>query len=164
MKQPIEESAATLLTIDETSEDRHDREEMEWTERSEVLCRTYLERAKASSEAHDKKRKKWKTILMVLSVPSGLVPIASGVIESYLPKLFTLVSLLITGMLTGLIAVYQPGIKMENHDSASAKYDELVIDIYSTIGVPKRTRVAADVVLTNFKLRLINLNNSTPPI
>ena len=162
----MEEDVGLSPVSSYSSSDRHDRLEMEHTSKTDALCNTFLLDSQTYSESHNTKRKFWKNIHNCLKLPATLLPIVGGVVQPHLIDypLILMTIFLLSALFSGLLTAIDPSGKRERHDSASARYGELALHLQTVLATSKRNRIAADVMITEYKLRLIELNNSTPPL
>ena len=146
----------------ESSSDRHTRSEQEWTSRNSELCHAFYSRACEASQKHHLKFKRWRKVHHALGLPSVILPLVAATLQPYLVDTgnshypMVLVALMLaSAIVSATLAFVDPSKKREAHDQASARYDELSVHIET---------VLANVLITEFKLRLINLNNSSPSL
>jgi len=155
------------IDISDSSSDRHDRIEMEWTSKNSELLHTFGERAHNASKAHGIKTKKWKKIYLCLGIPSVIIPVIAGILQPYLSKdyeVILVILMLLSGMLSACLTFINPSQKQERHDNASHKYDVLATNIETILAIPKRNRVQADLTINEYRLKLNHLGEISPSL
>ena len=148
------------------SESDISREEMKWNSNNSDLLLKWSIQCEKSSKAHGKKAKTFKILYSWFGLPPILIPIALGVLQSYLREYEIVVSLLmvLTGSLSGVSTFFDFSRKRSLHLESENDYNELFLKIESILAIPRRNRNAADVTITEMLFRLNALNAKAPAL
>jgi hypothetical protein len=157
-------------SVQSSSLDNPDREEMLWDSRIETLLKGWGDECKEKSESHNKAAKKKKCLHRSLAIPSIVVPLFMAAINQMYSEDVELsvwinsIGYFLTGSLTGVNTFINYASQYEQHYIADARYYELYTEIESVLVKKKKNRVQADVVLEQIKNKYEHLNKTSPDI
>lgn len=157
-------------SVESSSVDNNNREEMMWDSRLETLMKGWGDECKEKSEAHNKAAKKKKCLHRSLAIPSIVLPLFMAAINQVYSEDVELsvwinsIGYFLSGSLTGINTFINYASQYEQHYIADARYYELFTEIESILVKKKKNRVQADVVLEQIKHKYENLNKNSPDI
>ena len=148
---------------DNSSVDR-DRIETAWGVKSEILLQEYSQICKKKQLTCSQKYLYYKKLNNLFNLPCICIPlILSGlqpIIADYV--MITNVSLILTGILSGINAYFGHSKKSERFHSHDNLYAQLSMSIDLELNKRKRDRIAADVFVERSHLQLSFINSTFP--
>lgn len=157
-----------LLRLSTTfSQDRDDpmRVEMMWAKKQETYLTNIAQECNLLSKTHERLGRRYRRFYMALSVPSVVLPLVIGTIET-LDKNVMLVTVGMTcvSILSGLSTFLDFGRKSESHYTSEQDYSDLESEITLTLVKPRAFRIPADVFLERVNHRFSTIHRTSPNI
>ena len=145
-----------------------DREEEAWSRQAERLVCAWSAEWHLRRDAHYAARRWWKRLHYLIDVPGVVVPIMVSGVWGKLPReegsTIATATLTLSGCVTALGTVLQPGTKAEQHLHAAERYADLISDAEEVLAKARRHRPEVDLCVLGFKMRSDSLLRSSPPV
>jgi len=165
MEQKLIEESNTPPNVKEYSLDDTHRIEMMWDLKNSGLIQKWADDARKQSKLHGICARKNKHKFVVISIPTMVVPVLVGSLNSYLSdyQIIQCLLMLCSGFLSVIQTIFNYGKKSEKHFSFESLYGELANQIDAELIKGKKHRQQADVFLEHTLNRVNALNGSAPP-
>ena len=166
----MRETSASMLFLRANTGAGEDmvREEEAWSPQAERLVCAWSAEWHARRDAHHAARRWWKRMHYLLDVPGVVVPIIVSGVWGKLPReegsTVATATLTLSGCVTALGTVLQPGTKAEQHLHAAERYADLISDAEEVLAKARRHRPEVDLCVLGFKMRSDSLLRSSPPV
>jgi len=141
-----------------------ERIEMKWNDDIEMKITEWSEDCEKIALLHDKASKRKKLLHYGLSFPMIIVPLIMSFSNQFwggdhiYSNYINSFGYLVVGTLTGLSTFLNYGGKYIQHEVASNRYREVVMDIESILIKKRKFRVACDVIIEHIKSQIECLN------
>lgn len=148
----------------ETSDDKN-RKEMLWTGKIEEKLNMWHHSCITNAKWHSVKAKHHRKIFYGLGIPAAIIPMMLASASELLDddwKIFSVMSLILSGILNIISGFLTPGQKSEAHLNFNALYNELAVEITSELVKPQSYRYDADVFIQRIMDNYNSLNNRAP--
>jgi len=153
-----------MLDVEEDEDEK--AVEMSWSDLIEERLIYISEEAKDKSVKHDSHSKCKKKLYYTTSSFSIIIPFIITFINAinetqYYKQNFELMNIIlimISGITNALNTFFNFGKKESDHNIASIRYNELVIEIETILIIKRRYRTPADVTLKHFTNQIESLN------
>ena len=170
MLDKIEEDLESPLTMEEqqTSDsiDASCRVEMPWDGRLQKQLERWNKIVHNRSVKHERRSTTCKFRHRLLGIPSAIIPLCLGIFNSFIPSdsLTTPILLATSSCLSAINTSIDYGGLVERHSHASIKYEKLESRIDYILAQPKRNRAAADVIMTEVRYTMNEIQTSAPDL
>ena len=148
--------------------------EERWTDEIEVLLKEWKTKTEKLSDLHDQAGYIVKSRYYIITIPSIIIPLVVGFVTQVIPEAdlddcnkpvterINSAVLMFSGILNGLMALFDYSGLYEKHFQTSARYNDITNRIESELARKKKYRVPPDVFTTEMKCQIDNVNDSGP--
>ena len=146
------------------TEDNLFREPMLWTTEIEGVLLKWNSKCLANVHIHARNGLWYMRLYTLFAIPASVIPLSLASLSSVLDPnhLVFLLGMVISGALSTIVGVINPGGFAQLHRSFEAQYSELATEITKELVKPPGYRTEADVFLQRVLDRFNYLNNLAP--
>ena len=150
----MEYNSSDEAMLQYSNSDTTNRREMPWTDNHEDLLREWQKQCKANSEKHFTKGCRFKRIFALVSFPNIVLPLINSMLLQYYDSAMAYIDVsisIIISLISGILAVMNPGKKSAQHFEYEGKFIQLYNNIDVILSKQKRFREPADVTLEHYR-------------
>ena len=140
------------------------REEELWSSDNTKFLVTWSDEMEIKAKKHDANFTKYKARYNALSIPTILLPLLCSPLTSYIEKypMITSLTLICTGMLSGINSFFNYSKKAQKNDQYSNLYSQLSREIKTELRHPSRFRMPVDKFSERVYQKYSSLDSSAP--
>lgn len=131
-----------------------ERKELLWEKREETLVHTWIEECRSMALLHHQTAKRLRVIHKLLRFFCSLLPFIGAAFTEELDTFWNKVFFVTITAVTVFTSVLDLGQKVESHFVFSSMYEELKNSMRTEMHKPKKWRIACDVFLKEYELKL----------
>lgn len=162
-----EERQLSVERSDSSSIDTAQRVEQVWTSRIQHQLEAWGVEIKAAAKKHNKAGKITKMKYRGLAIPAAIIPLSLSIVTQYVDDKFMIIVsifLCLASILSTVNAMMDFGGLYQRHYLTEYLYNELHHKIEYILSQPKKDREASDVVMTEIRMILSNIEKSAPDV
>jgi hypothetical protein len=140
------------------------REPMLWSKEIEDVLLKWNARCLSNVHVHATNGLRYMRIYILFAIPASVIPLSLASLSAVMDPnhLLFLLGMVISGALSTVVGVINPGGHAQLHRSFEQQYSELATEITKELVKPQRYRTEADVFLQRVLDRYNYLNNLAP--